>query len=106
MGNTTVIKEGDVQIMSAGTGVQHSEYNANKDKEVKFLQIWVFPNQKNVSPRYDQISLNKEDRKNKFQQIISPNKEDEGMWMHQNAWFHIINLNEGKAAEYTMKDKN
>src|SRR5512133_1782311 len=57
MGNVAIIKEGDVQVMSAGTGIYHSEYNKNKDKRVKFLQIWVFPNQKNVKPRYDQITL-------------------------------------------------
>src|SRR5688572_10382861 len=71
MGNVAVIKNRDVQVMSAGTGIQHSEYNKNKDQEVKFLQIWVIPNKKNVKPRYDQITINKEDRKNKFQQILS-----------------------------------
>lgn len=106
MGNTTLIKAGDVQIMSAGTGVQHSEYNANKNQEVKFLQIWVFPNKQNVSPRYDQVTLNQADRKNKFQQIIAPNPGDEGMWIHQNAWFHLIDLEKGLMAEYQLKDKN
>jgi len=66
MGNKTVIKNGDVQVMSAGTGIQHSEYNKNKDTEVKFLQIWVIPKQQNVTPRYDQISLNPEDRKTNY----------------------------------------
>jgi redox-sensitive bicupin YhaK (pirin superfamily) len=106
MGNTTKIKAGDVQIMSAGIGVQHSEFNANKDREVKFLQIWVFPNKRNVAPRYDQITLLKSDRKNKLQQIISPHLDDEGMWMHQNAWFHLIDLEKGLSEDYQMKDKN
>src|SRR3954469_25515365 len=66
MGNTTVIKQGDVQIMSAGTGVVHSEKNRNMDRQVKFLQIWVFPNQKNVKPRYDQKSFSQEEKHNKF----------------------------------------
>ena len=92
MGNTTVIKEGDIQVMSAGTGVQHSEYNKNKDEEVRFLQIWVIPHTQNVDPRYDQITLKKEDRKNKLQQVLSPNKEDAGVWIHQDAWFNMVDL--------------
>ena len=88
MNNVTVIKSGDIQVMSAGTGIQHSEYNKNIDAEVKFLQIWVFPNKNNVTPRYDQITLNMADRKNKLQQILSPNPNDAGVWIHQNAWFH------------------
>lgn len=105
MGNTTVIKEGDIQIMSAGTGVQHSEYNKSKDRQVKFLQIWVFPNQKNVAPRYDQISLNKLDRKNTLQQIVSPNNSDEGVWIHQNAWFFLADFDKEIYANYQLKSK-
>lgn len=103
MGNTTVIKNGDIQVMSAGTGVRHSEYNKNKEVPVKFLQIWVFPNQRSVEPRYDQITLNKEDRKNKLQQILSPNKEDEGVWIHQDAWFHLADFDKGTAIDYAFK---
>lgn len=103
MGNVTVIKRGDIQVMSAGTGIQHSEYNRNKDREVKFLQIWVFPNQKKVTPRYDQITLKEEDRHNKLQQILSPNSADEGVWIHQNAWFHMANLDQGISVDYTLK---
>jgi quercetin 2,3-dioxygenase len=103
MGNATVIRNGDIQVMSAGTGTKHSEYNKNKDKQVKFLQIWVMPNKKGVTPRYDQITLKKEDRKNKFQQILSPNAGDEGVWIHQNAWFHLGDLDKGVAIDYAMK---
>jgi quercetin 2,3-dioxygenase len=103
MGNTTVIKNGDIQVMSAGTGIFHSEYNKNKDREVKFLQIWVFPNKKNVSPRYDQISLKEEDRQNKLQQILSPNPDDAGVWIHQDAWFHLGKFDEGISLDYTLK---
>lgn len=103
MGNTTVIKNGDIQIMSAGTGVFHSEYNKNKDKLVKFLQIWVYPNKKNVTPRYDQITLDKNERKNKFQQIISPNPDDEGVWIQQDAWFHLGDFDKGITTDYKIK---
>lgn len=103
MGNREVISAGEVQVMSAGTGVFHSEYNKNADKPVKLLQIWLFPNKKNVQPRYDQVKLNVEDRHNKLQQIISPDAGDEGSWIHQDAWFHLGKLDGGKAAEYRIK---
>ena len=95
MGNVAVIKSGDVQVMSAGTGIYHSEYNKNKDKQVKLLQIWVVPNQRGVVPRYDQISLDTSDRHNKLQQIVSPNADDAGVWIYQNAWFHLGTLEAG-----------
>ena len=103
MGNTTVIRHGDIQVMSAGTGIKHSEYNKNDDSPVKFLQIWVFPNKRGVTPRYDQITLNTEDRKNRFQQILSPSSEDEGVWIHQNAWFHMSDLEKGIPLDYELK---
>lgn len=105
MGNVAVIKNGDVQVMSAGSGITHSEYNKNKDKRVKFLQIWVFPNKKNVSPRYDQISLKEEDRHNTLQQIVSPHPHDEGAWIHQNAWFHLAKFDKNISKEYKLKLK-
>jgi len=105
MGNVSVIKHGDVQVMSAGTGITHSEYNRNKDRLVKFLQIWVFPNKENVKPRYDQITLNITDRHNKFQQILSPNPDDDGVWIYQNAWFHLGQFDTGFSAAYTIKAK-
>ncbi len=104
MGNVAVIKNGDIQVMSAGTGITHSEYNKSKDKPVKFLQIWVFPNKKNVPPRYDQLTLNIADRKNKLQQILSPNPNDEGVWIHQNAWFHLGNFDQDQEITYNLKD--
>lgn len=103
MGNKTVIKKGDIQVMSAGTGVRHSEYNKNKDQEVKFLQIWIFPNKKNVAPRYDQISLNEAERHNTLQQILSPNPDDAGVWIHQDAWFHMGKFDNGITQDYTFK---
>jgi hypothetical protein len=103
MGNVEVIKEGDVQVMSAGTGVSHSEYNKNPDKEVKFLQIWVFPKEKNVTPRYDQISLRDIEKENEFYQILSPNKEDQGVWINQDAWFHIGKFTKGNSDVYKFQ---
>lgn len=103
MGNTAVIRKGDIQVMSAGTGIYHSEYNKNKDQLTKFLQIWVYPNKKNVTPRYDQITLNEADRRNKLQQIISPNADDEGVWIHQDAWFHLGKFDKDFITEYKIK---
>jgi hypothetical protein len=103
MGNTTIIKEGDIQAMSAGTGIFHSEYNKNKDQLVKFLQIWIYPNKKNVAPRYDQVTLDLKDRHNKLQQILSPNPEDKGVWIHQDAWFHIGKFDNDFFASYELK---
>jgi hypothetical protein len=103
MGNVAVIRHGDVQVLSAGTGITHSEYNKNKDQQVKFLQIWVFPNKRNVTPRYDQLTLNLEDRKNKLQQILSPNPDDAGVWIHQDAWFHLGQFDQDFSTEYRIK---
>lgn len=103
MGNAAVIKEGEVQVMSAGTGIFHSEFNANKDKAVELLQIWLFPNKKNVSPRYDQVSIASVKRKNEFYQVLSPSKDDQGVWIHQNAWFHLGDFDAGKSSTYDLK---
>lgn len=105
MGNSTVIKNGDIQVMSAGTGIQHSEFNKNKDQLTKFLQIWLFPNKRNVTPRYDQITLNISDRHNKLQQILSPNSDDEGVWIHQDAWFHLGKFDSNFKIDYPLKKK-
>ena len=105
MGNTAVIRKGDIQVMSAGTGISHSEYNRNKDKLTKFLQIWVYPNKKGVTPRYDQITLNETDRHNRLQQVISPNPNDEGVWIHQDAWFHLGKFDKDVTTSYALKKK-
>ena len=105
MGNTAVIREGDIQTMSAGTGVSHSERNKNRDQKVKFLQIWVLPNKLNVTPRYDQITLEKDKLKDQFLQIISPDPGDDGIWIHQQAWFHLGEFSEGNSVSYTLKNK-
>lgn len=105
MGNVAVIRSGDIQAMSAGTGVSHSEKNRNSDKAVKFLQIWILPNKANVTPRYDQITLETDALKDRFHQIISPNPEDEGIWIHQDAWFHMGEFQAGSTPTYEVKMK-
>ena len=105
MGNTTVIRHGDIQVMSAGTGITHSEYNKNKDRAVKFLQIWLFPNRRNVAPRYDQITLNASDRHNRWQQVLSPNVDDAGVWIHQEAWFYLGRFDKDFSTTYTLNRK-
>ena len=103
MGNAEIIKFGDVQVMSAGTGIRHSEFNPNEDKRTKLLQIWLFPNKRNVEPRYQQITLDVNDRLNKLQQILSPNPNNEGVWIHQDAWFHMGKFEKGVTETYTVK---
>lgn len=102
MGTTAVIKKGEIQVMSAGTGVMHSEYNKNKDEAVKFLQIWVFPKEENVEPRYDQKSIKEGENINGFQQILSPNKNDDGVWIHQDAWFNLAKFTKGNGKNYML----
>lgn len=104
MGNHGIIKQGDIQVMSAGTGIRHSEMNGNHDKTVKFLQIWVFPNKENVNPRYGQVTLKVSDRQNKLQQVVSPDEKADGMWIHQDAWFNMGNFDKGKQVTYTLKN--
>lgn len=107
MGNEGIISNGEIQVMSAGTGVIHSEKNANHNKEVKLLQIWVFPRELNVTPRYDQISIKNKEKKNDFQQILSPNADDEGVWIHQDAWFSLAEFDKDFSKAYKLhKDGN
>ncbi|MCP1771246.1 redox-sensitive bicupin YhaK (pirin superfamily) [Neisseria perflava] len=103
MGNGSVIRNGDIQVMSAGTGVTHSEMNANADQDVKFLQIWVFPRDQGLTPRYQQISIAEAARPDDFQQILSPNPDDEGVWIHQDAWFSLARFSDGTSKRYDIK---
>lgn len=105
MGNEGIIRKGEVQVMSAGTGIIHSEANAHPQEPVKLLQIWIIPNKMGVEPRYDQMLISDNARKNDFQQIVSPNKEDEGVWIHQDAWFFLANFQKGISKEYRIKKR-
>jgi redox-sensitive bicupin YhaK (pirin superfamily) len=106
MGNRTVIRHGDIQVMSAGTGVQHSEYNHSRTEPVEFLQIWVFPDTRNVPPRYDQVTLDEQDRRNRLQQILSPDPDAEGVWIHQSAWFQLGSFDKGVETTYALRQTN
>jgi len=105
MGNIGVINEGEIQVMSAGTGVHHSEYNKNANQAVKVLQLWVFPKKQNVTPRYDQMSVQDLKKPNDFYQVLSPNSEDAGMWVHQDTWFHLGEFDVEKSLDYTLKKR-
>ena len=103
MGNASVIKTGDIQVMSAGTGIQHSEFNPNADLQTKLFQIWLFPKYRNVEPRYQQITLDKSLQKNNFAQILSPNSDDEGVWIHQDAWFYLSDFEKNYTSKLALK---
>ena len=105
MGNTGVISKGEVQVMSAGTGIQHSEKNKNPDEPVNLLQIWVFPDTKNVEPRYDQKAFDLSAAKNRLLNIVSPMGSAEGLNIHQQAWFHLGKLDKDFSTTYELKDK-
>lgn len=102
MGNESVIKTGDIQVMSAGTGIQHSEFNPNATEQTKLFQIWLFPKTRNVTPRYQQITLDPSEQKNNFAQILSPNANDAGVWIHQDAWFYLSDFDSGFSKSLTL----
>ena len=103
MGNGSIIKNGDIQVMSAGTGITHSEMNANADKPVKFLQIWVLTRKNGIKPRYQQVTIADQTKPNDFQQILSPNADDDGIWIHQDAWFSLANFDKDTSRYYQIK---
>ncbi len=103
MGNGTTIKSGDIQVMSAGTGILHSEFNPNTDQHTKLFQIWLFPKYRNVEPRYQQITLDKSLEKNDFAQILSPNPDDAGVWIHQDAWFYLSDFDADFSKKLSLK---
>ena len=103
MGNETVIQSGEIQVMSAGTGVQHSEMNNSSSEEARFLQIWIIPDKRNVTPRYDQIKIPAHTN-NEWNQVLSPNDNDDGVWIHQKAWFSIGDFNTGVQSTYQLNE--
>ncbi|MGU9940084.1 pirin family protein [Empedobacter brevis] len=103
MGTGSIIESGDIQVMSAGTGVFHSEMNAYENQEAHFFQIWIIPNKQNVEPRYQQISIRDVAKTNELYQILSPHVEDQGVWIHQDAWIFLGNYTEEKTDMYNVQ---
>lgn len=106
IGNNGIIETGEIQVMSAGTGITHSEMNGDDNEAVKFLQIWVIPNKMNVEPRYQQVRMDDILKPNEFNQVLSPNSDDAGVWIHQDAWFSMGNFNKGVTQTYELKNPN
>lgn len=106
MGHIEVLKPGEIQTMSAGSGLRHSEYNHSKSESVNLLQIWVFPKERDIEPRYDQRVFDDEGKKNKFQTLVSPDKENKDtMWINQNAYFSLAKIDSGKEINYSVNSK-
>ncbi|MEP0987620.1 pirin family protein [Ekhidna sp.] len=101
-GTEKIIQTGEVQIMSAGSGLTHSEYNASKDEEVNFLQVWVLPKEKDINPRYDQKQFDSQNRQNAFQTVVAPD-DPHAVWINQDAWFSLSDLASGNTITYSMK---
>lgn len=106
IGNNGIIETGEIQVMSAGTGITHSEMNADDHEAVSFLQIWVIPNKMNAEPRYQQIRMDELMKPNAFNQILSPNSDDAGVWIHQDAWFSMGDFDKGVTETYPLKNPN
>lgn len=106
IGNNGIIETGEIQVMSAGTGITHSEMNGDDKEAVKFLQIWVIPNKMNVEPRYQQVRIDEIMQPNGFHQVLSPNADDAGVWIHQNAWFSMGDFDKGMTETYELKAPN
>jgi len=105
MGHTSVIKSGEVQVMSAGTGIVHSEFNQDHGQALRLFQIWIFPDKKNVEPRYDQITYDTQELNKDFVQVVSPDQNNKGTWIHQQAWIHLTEIQDGSKRTYAFKKK-
>lgn len=106
MGNSSVITQGEVQIMSAGTGVKHSEFNNSSTDLVNFLQIWILPKERDINPRYDQKKFDLDSNKNKFNLVVSPQKDSTGVWINQEAYFYLAKTDKDNVLEYKLNNPN
>lgn len=102
MGNNGVIHAGEVQVMSAGTGVQHSEYNHSKTEAANTLQIWLFPRERNVEPRYAQKSFTDSFKQNVLTTLVSPEKNGDALWINQDATFSMGHFDAGQQINYAV----
>ncbi|MFN5372517.1 MAG: pirin family protein, partial [Bacteroidia bacterium] len=105
-GNTSVIRENEIQVMSAGSGITHSEMNASREHEVEFLQIWIIPNERNVLPRYDQIHIDKEAIHNRWATLVAPRNRDGLLWIHQDAWISMADIEADVELNYPLNSMN
>ena len=104
IGNEGMIETGEIQVMSAGTGITHSEMNGDNEEAMRFLQIWVMPNKTNVTPRYQQVDMNALMQPNEFSQVLSPNADDAGVWIHQDAWFSMGDFDKEVTQTYSLNN--
>lgn len=104
MGNSGTISTGEVQVMSAGTGIRHSEMNASNENHVKFLQIWIFPDKNGVVPRYGQSKTDVNTTRNKWNLIVGPEGIGANVWIHQDAYLYLSKFDSGKSEVYTLKN--
>lgn len=105
MGSEEIIKHGEIQVMSAGTGITHSEYNASATEPVTLFQIWIFPDMKNVKPRYQQMMVDREKMINTFSVVVSPIPTNNQLWIHQNAWLSMGIFDKNYQTDYAIKEK-
>ena len=105
MGNEGVVSAGEIQVMSAGSGVEHSEINASAKDPLKLFQIWIFPEAENVQPRYDQKKIADLLSPNQINTVVKPRSEaiENELWIHQQAYFSIGEFTEDKEVDYTIK---
>lgn len=100
-GRDEIIRQDDVQIMSAGSGIAHSETNANKDKEVKFLQLWIMPKEINIEPRYQQKTFHPQDRENQVLTVVAPDDE-KAVSINQDAWLSLAKFSKDRSTTYNI----
>lgn len=103
LGNGSLIRTGEVQVMSAGTGVKHSEFCHSKTRPVKLLQIWVFPDTRDVEPRYAQAGFTEQEMQDRWRLVVSPDGDQGSQWIHQKAWFNLGSFHEGTTAELRLR---